>query len=249
MAAENLLGNVPNKVGSDYQRPLPRDFEDATNGDVSWKDETGTYNWDTMPVLPAGKYRGFDTSVSSPVDGDIYFGTGDSTTNNSDWNASTVYDWARYTADTSSWSTITPAEGQLCFDTSSDVWYTFDTTTTGWNQLQEVAAETSYVKKTINTGDWNMDTTTTVTVAHGLSATEWKTIRSISTIIRDDADTTYYDLAMLQSITNGTMAGGNSYHDATNIELARFTTGNFDATGFDSTAYNRGWITFEYTKD
>jgi len=29
MAAENLLGNVPNKVAGEYQRPQLRDFEDA----------------------------------------------------------------------------------------------------------------------------------------------------------------------------------------------------------------------------
>jgi len=148
MGAENLLGNVPNKVAGEYQRPQPRDFEDATKGDVSWKDETNTFGWDAMPVLPTGNFTSFDSSVTAPTDGDIYIGTGDSTALSSDWNALTVYDWSRYTADTSAWSSIVPNKGQLCFDSSADVWYSFDTTATGWNELKAVSnIGTLYAKK------------------------------------------------------------------------------------------------------
>lgn len=246
MAAENLVGNLPNKVGSDYQRPLPRDFEDAGTGSVSWKDETNTYGWDTMPVLPSGKYRGFDTSVSSPADGDIYFGTGDSTTLNSDWNAATVYDWARYTSDTSSWSAITPVEGQLCFDSSGDTWYTFDTTTTGWNEMQMVSSTgNNYTTKTIEIGDWDMDATVGVAVSHGLSATEWKTVRVMDVIIRDDADSGYSPLSSKSSAIDGYLRE----IEAASINLYRITSGSYDSASYDSTGYNRGWVTIQYTKD
>lgn len=123
---ENTTGNLPNKVAGEYQRPLPRDFETASNGDVSWKDETGTYNWDALPVLPAGIFADLANAPISETDGTIYIGNGDTTSVHADWDGATQYEWLRYTADTSLWSGIAPTEGQKCFDTSSDTWYTYD---------------------------------------------------------------------------------------------------------------------------
>ena len=101
--------------------------------------------------------------------------------------------------------------------------------------------------KIITIGDWNMDTTTSVNVAHGLSATEWKTIRVVQAIVRNDADTAYtpVDYATGAGVANGAVA----QIDATNIILTRVTGGNYDSTAFDSTGYNRGWVTLEYTPD
>ena len=92
-------------------------------------------------------------------------------------------------------------------------------------------------------GDWDMDATASVSVTHSLSATEWKTVRDINITIRNDADTTYYTLDRADGAT--TITNINS----TDFNLARDTAGPFDTTDFDSTTYNRGFISFWYTSD
>jgi len=99
--------------------------------------------------------------------------------------------------------------------------------------------------KVITTGDWDMDTTTTLAVAHGLSATEWKTIKSVSLIVRNDADTAYYEGF---NHTTGKEVYITSI-DSTNVNLTRSPGGTFDDVTFDSTSYNRGWLTIQYTID
>lgn len=95
--------------------------------------------------------------------------------------------------------------------------------------------------KVIDIGDWNMDTTASVNVAHGLTLAN---IRSVHVLVRNDADTSYYDsigwvsslLADLFHSTNGT-----------NVVPQRLTAGFFDSATFDSTSFNRGWVTIFYT--
>jgi len=103
-------------------------------------------------------------------------------------------------------------------------------------------------KKVIDIGDWDMDATASVNVAHGLSATEWKTIRAICVIVRNDADNEYFQLDSPVLGTFG-IQGGLGVINSTNIGLERLGTGQFDNTAFNSTSYNRGWITLEYTPD
>ncbi|MFX1587726.1 MAG: hypothetical protein ACFFC1_06205 [Promethearchaeota archaeon] len=104
---------------------------------------------------------------------------------------------------------------------------------------------TPYYKKRITIGDWNMDTTANVSIAHGL--TDFKTVISIQAIIRNDADDTYYKIERGQdsadpSLISATIGGWSS----TNVVLYRRTNGLFDSVSFDSTSYNRGWIVIEY---
>jgi hypothetical protein len=91
------------------------------------------------------------------------------------------------------------------------------------------------LSKTVSIGDWNMDSTITVDIAHGLS--DFKKVRSISVIVRNDDDDEYWDLLA---------SGQISFADATNVRLTRTTAGTFDSVDFDSTSYNRGWITIHY---
>ena len=49
--------------------------------------------------------------------------------------------------------------------------------------------DTPIKKKIIDIGDWNMDATNSVSVSHGIS--NFKKIRSIEIVIRDDVDTFY----------------------------------------------------------
>ncbi len=97
-------------------------------------------------------------------------------------------------------------------------------------------------QKVIEIGDWNMVTTTTVLVAHGLTTSK---IRAVSVLIRDDSNTNYSDFSAFDSgpgaTTNGTITC-----QTTNVNISRSAAGSFDSTNYDSTSYNRGWITILY---
>jgi hypothetical protein len=98
--------------------------------------------------------------------------------------------------------------------------------------------------KVVDIGDWNMDSSTTTTVAHGLTVTD---IRHAVAYVRNDANTTTHNLATIDG-TGGSAnsAGSVTSIDSTNVELARQDSSTFDGTDFDSTSYNRGWITIWY---
>lgn len=103
--------------------------------------------------------------------------------------------------------------------------------------------------KVIQMGDWDMDATASILVTHGLA--DYKKVRSVTAIIRNDADSAYYTVP---SATNSTgtadvffpsnAAGG--VVQSTIILVNRLTGGAFDSTSYDSTSYNRGWITIVY---
>lgn len=93
-----------------------------------------------------------------------------------------------------------------------------------------------YTAETIlEIGDWNMDTTGTVNKAHGLTLAK---IRGITALIRNDANTTYVDLASSSSVNTTPLI----QVDATNVNLTREFASLFDGTAYDSTSFNRGWI-------
>lgn len=100
-------------------------------------------------------------------------------------------------------------------------------------------------EKIIEIGDWNMDSTISISVNHGL--TQGK-IRSVSGIIRDDTDSSYNTLPYAELGAGGSgvpeLSIGNI--SATAIALSRRTGGPFDATSHDATSYNRGWLYIIY---
>lgn len=102
--------------------------------------------------------------------------------------------------------------------------------------------------------NWNMYVTgggsgsASYSLAHGLSATEWKTIREIKLIVRNDADTAYYDSTF--AFTSSQNILGVTSFDSTNINLAIRNASGFDSTDFNSVAgFVRGWVTLSYTPD
>ncbi len=95
----------------------------------------------------------------------------------------------------------------------------------------------------IEIGDWNMDSTGTLNVAHGLTYTK---IRGVHGVIKDDAGTNYYPLTTGYDIASSMDASIYAF-DTTNVKLTRKASGFFDSVNFDSTSYNRGWITIKYT--
>lgn len=97
--------------------------------------------------------------------------------------------------------------------------------------------------KVVEIGDWNMQTSVSVNVAHGLGV-DFIKIRSISVIIRNDGGNLYYKLERIN--TTGGAEGGIVDVGSASIRCGRLTGGFFDAVGFSTTPYNRGWVTFQY---
>ncbi len=102
----------------------------------------------------------------------------------------------------------------------------------------------SIATKVVQIGDWDMDANATTTVAHGIA--DFKKIRSIAAMIRDDADNLYSNLMIVNFLTAANTGGNVGSPDATNITLARITGGFFDGTDYNSTGFNRGWLTITY---
>lgn len=103
----------------------------------------------------------------------------------------------------------------------------------GTNELQRT--------RIIEIGDWNMVADATVAITHGLTLAK---IRQVSVIIRNDDDDAYYDIGRIE--TNAAAAGSVQSISATQVTLFRAGTIFFDSIDFDSTSYNRGWITIIY---
>ena len=100
--------------------------------------------------------------------------------------------------------------------------------------------------KVIDIGDWDMDTVSSITVAHNLgSVVAPSLVRSISALIRNDSDTIYF--ALPTTVAGGISAGSEHIEvNDTNIVLARGTGGLFDSEVFASTSYNSVWVTIWY---
>lgn len=97
-------------------------------------------------------------------------------------------------------------------------------------------------EKVLTIGDWDMDTAPGVTVAHGLS-TDYKKIKNVSAVIRDDADSVYRNIYFFDGTS---LHGGIHDIDSTNISLTRLGGGTFDSINYNATSYNRGWIYILY---
>ena len=107
------------------------------------------------------------------------------------------------------------------------------------NGIDAGASGATLKSKVIEIGDWNMNVsasgTSSINVSHGLGS-DFKNIRVLTTMIRNDADTQY------DSFSDGV----TYYIDSTEIELLTNASGLYDSVAYDSTSYNRGWITVWY---
>lgn len=93
--------------------------------------------------------------------------------------------------------------------------------------------------KIMNIGDWNLDSTASVLVAHGIA--DYTKIRSVSVVVRDDTDSVY-------SISPYLDPSVLLFHrlETTNIFIQRTGSSFFDSTNYNSTSFNRGHITIIY---
>jgi hypothetical protein len=88
-------------------------------------------------------------------------------------------------------------------------------------------------------GDWNMDSTALVSIAHGLDITK---IRSVSVLIRDDASVYLVPLSGIDP--NGSAGDEDGFFvNGENLTITRLTSGKFDSSEYNSTGFNRGFIT------
>jgi hypothetical protein len=92
--------------------------------------------------------------------------------------------------------------------------------------------------KVVDIGDWNMDTTASISVNINVTTSK---VRSIDIIIRNDSG----DLEPLKydntDVWTYTMVAGDIL-----LSLYRTTGGHFDTTSYDATSFNRGYITIWY---
>ena len=102
-------------------------------------------------------------------------------------------------------------------------------------------------RKTVEMGDWNMDSTHFLKVDHGLTYSDtWKGTRHSEFTIRDDADTVYYGSKHSSSLNMTQVDIAVSGITSKKVVMIRRTSSGFDSSDFDSTNYNRGWVTLWY---
>lgn len=97
------------------------------------------------------------------------------------------------------------------------------------------------ITKVVEIGDWDMDADPSVDIAHGLG-TDYKKTRGLSVIIRDDADASFFALPTIDASGNGN-GGASLLSNGTDIRITRTTGGFLDSSLFNSTSFNRGWVT------
>lgn len=104
------------------------------------------------------------------------------------------------------------------------------------------------VEIVVDIGDWDMDATGTVTIAHGLD--DKHRIRHVSCVVRGDSGSFYPHIYVLTSAeieSSDFMEGGIPKIDDTTVHLMRLEGGGvFNSTHFDATDFNRGWIYIGY---
>jgi len=96
--------------------------------------------------------------------------------------------------------------------------------------------------KTLEVNDWNMDSTSSKNVAHGLS--DITKVFSVSVMIINDAADDVRPLDRPSAADP--YAGGQFRLDATNVILERFTGGQFDDPDWNTSTGLRGRIKIEY---
>ena len=101
-------------------------------------------------------------------------------------------------------------------------------------------------KKVIEIGDWDMDTDVSVIIVHGLATGIFRNVRRVEAMIRNDADSVFSPLDSYDPIETDPVGGGVSGISSLAVILSRSDTGKYDDTDYDSTSFNRGWITIEY---
>lgn len=113
-------------------------------------------------------------------------------------------------------------------------------TVNGVNQGLDVTA--AIHRKILNIGGWNMDASSALSVAHGLTLSK---IRAVSVMITNDEGTAHYPISYRISSSDYTPSGAVYLTDS-NVVIQRTSVGIFDSTDFDYPSGNRGWVIIDY---
>lgn len=99
-------------------------------------------------------------------------------------------------------------------------------------------------------GNWNMNATSFILLAHLLSATIWKKIRNIYITIRTDDESYYNPLtSMADAVDPNLLRGGCTNFTSTVIAIIRRAGSLFALDGlYNDPAYNRGWVFIELSE-
>lgn len=96
--------------------------------------------------------------------------------------------------------------------------------------------------KILSMGVWNMDSTTSIAVNHGLGSI--LRIMEVTAFVYADGGS---PATALNSVSVGGALGGGINWDSSQVTVYRTTGGVFDTTGYDDGAMNRGYIVIRYT--
>jgi len=112
------------------------------------------------------------------------------------------------------------------------------------DSLYNVSVSGALTFAVIEIGDWDMDATASIFVAHGLS--DYTKIRSVDIVIRDDSGSSFSPLLLPSGLLGGYYVVNFAGLNPTTIQLNRVSSGFYDNASYDSTSFNRGWITVSY---
>lgn len=133
------------------------------------------------------------------------------------------------------WTRLTDSSGNLTRNVTGDV--TGDVTGHAHAIVEANGAVMRW--KIIPIGDWNMDSTASVNINHGLTIEK---IRTVHVLIIQDTTNYMFELTIMDT---GTVAGNFSILTSY-IILTRTAGGVFDSVAYDATSFNRGFITIGY---
>ena len=116
-----------------------------------------------------------------------------------------------------------------------------DTALTGFYSKAQIDAAYPLKPIILEIGAWNMDTTGGKSVGHTLDISK---VRDVRVLIYNDLQTSVIPLTSSNSSLGSPsdLAGAVVYMDSSVISLVRVENGRFDASGWSSTAINRGFI-------
>jgi hypothetical protein len=102
-----------------------------------------------------------------------------------------------------------------------------------------------FLRKRLQIGTWDMVTTATKSVAHGLPQSR---ILRVDVIILSDAGSgaAYRSLGWAGAVGYNGIAAGDVQIGATNLDMTREDGMIFDSANFNDGAMNRGWILVDY---
>ena len=175
----------------------------------------------------------------NPPDSDYIFGRvrdDDGSNNGTPVDENLVGDWSQFFE-------------KLMFDAGLPFNGLPDNAYSGFQFIQALQSLIGVRTKVIDIGDWNMDTTLSVSIAHGLTESKIRDVRAF--IIPDTGEgASILPIHACDAATTG-ICFGRAQLDIGGGTITLVRTPSTAVTGFDNTAYNstgfnRGWIEVDY---